>query len=59
MKIMVKCPACGRKFEAEPLKAWRFRFYQVKRYQCSLCGVKFNLYDSEKSRFVIFRTRRP
>lgn len=58
LRVMVKCPSCGGEFEAEPLKAWRFRFYEVKRYQCGLCGVKFNVYNSEKSSFVIFRTRR-
>jgi transposase-like protein len=55
---MVKCPVCGGEFEAEPLKTWRFRFYQVKRYQCTLCNSKFNIYESGKSRFVIFRVRR-
>jgi len=55
---MVKCPVCGGEFEAEPLKTWRFRFYQVKRYQCSLCGAKFNLYESEKSSFTIPKAKR-
>jgi transposase-like protein len=55
---MVKCPVCDREFQAEPLKTWRFRFYQVKRYQCILCGSKFNIYEGEKSRFVIFRVGR-
>ena len=55
---MVRCPVCGGEFEAEPLKSWRFRFYQVKRYQCSLCGAKFNLYESEKSSFTIPKAKR-
>ncbi|MEM3605999.1 MAG: hypothetical protein QXU47_07400 [Candidatus Bathyarchaeia archaeon] len=54
---MVKCPACGREFEADPLKPWRFRLYQVRRYQCSLCDVKFNSYDGRKSKFAILLTR--
>jgi transposase-like protein len=58
VKAVVKCPVCSGEFQAEPFKTWRFRFYQVKRYRCTLCGSKFNVYESEKSRFVIFRVRR-
>ncbi|MEM3694316.1 MAG: hypothetical protein QXI39_09895 [Candidatus Bathyarchaeia archaeon] len=54
---MVKCPVCGRESKSEPFKAWKFRFYQVKRYQCSLCSAKFNVYESEKSMFTIPKAR--
>jgi rubredoxin len=58
MRDAVKCPVCNGVFEVVPLKTWRFRFYQVKRYQCIVCGTKFNIYESEKSRFIIFRAGR-
>jgi transposase-like protein len=54
---MVKCPVCNGEFEAEPLKTWRFRFYQVKRYRCTLCGARFNLYESGKAVFTIPKAR--
>jgi uncharacterized protein (DUF2225 family) len=55
---MVKCPVCNGEFEAEPLKTWRFRFYDVKRLQCPKCGGIFNLYSGvspkgKKSEFAI------
>jgi uncharacterized protein (DUF2225 family) len=55
---MVKCPVCNGEFEAEPLKTWRFRFYDVKRLQCPKCGGIFNLYSGvspkgKRSEFTI------
>jgi uncharacterized protein (DUF2225 family) len=55
---MVKCPVCNGEFEAESLKTWRFRFYQVKSFQCPKCGGMFNLYSGvspkgKKSEFMI------
>jgi len=47
LKAMVKCPACGREFETDPLKAWRFRFYQVNGYWCTLCGSKSGVYEDD------------
>jgi uncharacterized protein (DUF2225 family) len=28
VKTMIRCPVCNGEFEAEPLKAWSFRFYK-------------------------------
>lgn len=50
---MVRCPICGKEFEAEPLKSWKFGFYDVKRYKCEACNRGFNLYISEKATFTI------
>jgi len=55
---MVRCPLCNKDFQAEPLKTWRFRFYQVKRFQCPKCGGIFNLYSGvspkgKRSEFTI------
>lgn len=54
----VRCPACGREFSGEPLKTWKFRFYDVSRYECQHCKTKFNIYDSPDSKFVIVGKRR-
>ncbi|MDI6847913.1 MAG: hypothetical protein QMD23_07315 [Candidatus Bathyarchaeia archaeon] len=53
MSVSIKCPVCGREFRGEPLKTWKFRFYDVKRYECSNCKAKFNIYESPNSVFTI------
>ena len=56
--MSVRCPKCGRGLSNKPLKTWKFRFYNVGRYECPHCKTKFNIYESPKSKFVIFRKRR-
>ncbi|MGB9693811.1 MAG: hypothetical protein ACPLYF_03110 [Fervidobacterium sp.] len=56
--MSVRCPVCGREFTSKPLKSWKFRFYDVSRYECPHCNIKFNVYDSPMSKFVISGTRR-
>jgi transposase len=51
--MSVKCPACGSELADKPLKRWKFRFYDVGRYECPHCKTKFNIYNSPKSKFVI------
>jgi len=58
MPRSVKCPVCGYEFEDKPLKTWKFRFYKVSRFECEKCGVKFNVYESSKSRFTIPKSKR-
>ena len=58
MSKTFKCPVCGRELSSKPIKAWKFRFYDVRRYQCEHCKAKFNIYESPKSKFVISGTRR-
>ena len=41
---MVKCPFCNGEFQAQPLKAWRFRFYDVEMLECPKCRNAFNHY---------------
>ena len=41
---MPKCPYCGNEGEFKIRKAWRFRFYEVKRLQCQKCNGIFNYY---------------
>ena len=53
MSKNVRCPLCGRDFTDEPLKNWKFNFYDVKRFQCAYCEEKFNVYESPKSTFTI------
>ena len=54
----IKCPLCGYIFEGEPLKTWKFRFYDVKRFECPSCGARFNVYESPTSIFTIPKARR-
>lgn len=58
MSRTFKCPVCGQEVLGQLLKAWKFRFYDVRRYQCEHCKAKFNVYESPKSKFVISGTRR-
>jgi len=54
----IKCPFCGRELANKPLKLWKFRFYDISRYECQHCKTKFNVYDSPSSKFVIVGKRR-
>ena len=41
---MVKCPFCNYEGEFKLLKQWKFRFYDVKMFQCLKCNRVFNYY---------------
>ena len=56
--VSVKCPLCGHVFEGKPFKRWKFRFYNVGRYECPKCKGKFNVYDSPKSKFTIPKAKK-
>lgn len=58
MGVKAECPICGYSFSAEPLKAWKFRFYDVKRFECPNCEAKFNFYESPTSNFTIPKSKR-
>lgn len=61
--VMVKCPFCGYEADASKLKPlrspWKFRFYEVKMYECPRCHNVFNHYfgvsprTNRASEFVI------
>jgi len=57
MPKSVKCPVCGYTFTSRPLKTWKFRFYDVRRFECAKCKTKFNVYDSLKSKFTIPKSK--
>ena len=56
---VVKCPYCGFEGDFKALKAWKFRFYNVKRLSCPKCDGIFNHYvgitpkTKKRSEFVI------
>lgn len=55
---MVKCPYCGYEGEFKLHKTWKFRFYDVSRFECQKCHGVFNYYrgvspTGKKSEFVI------
>ncbi len=58
MSESVKCPVCGHSFAGKPTKTWKFRFYDVRRYECESCKGKFNVYESPKSTFTIPKAKR-
>lgn len=58
MSGRIRCPACDREVSNKPIKTWKFKFYDVSRYECQHCKTKFNIYDSPNSKFVISGTRR-
>jgi hypothetical protein len=43
VKTPVKCPYCNKR-ELKLLKAWKFKFYDVKRLKCLSCRRIFNYY---------------
>jgi transposase-like protein len=53
MSETIKYPICGKSFTGKPIKTWKFRFYDVKRFECRSCKTKFNDYESQNSRFTI------
>jgi hypothetical protein len=62
MKVVIigniKCPYCGFESGFKALKAWKFRFYEVKSLECPRSHGIFNYYqgvslNGKKSEFVI------
>jgi hypothetical protein len=47
---MVKCPYCNYEGEFKFDKAWKFRFYDVKRIECPKCNGVFNYYKGISSK---------
>ena len=43
MADKVKCPKCGKEFEAEPIKEYRFKRWINKVYECPYCGHIFRI----------------
>jgi DNA-directed RNA polymerase subunit RPC12/RpoP len=43
LALMPRCPYCGSE-DVVPIKAWKFRNYDVTQYKCNKCGGKFNHY---------------
>jgi len=47
------CPLCSKIVTASPFKSWQFGKFQVKRFECTYCKSKFNLYQSRDRTFTI------
>ena len=47
------CPVCNGDVPSSPLKSWKFKDYEVKRYECQSCNSKFNFYQSPKQTYTI------
>jgi transposase-like protein len=46
-------PIRGKPASKAPFKSWKFGKYNVKRYECSSCKSKFNLYQSPERTYTI------
>lgn len=47
---MVKYSVCGKEFERELLKTWRFRNWIVNYYICANCKKVFKMYADSKGK---------
>lgn len=50
---VLRCPRCNKEIAGRPFKTWRFHGYDVERYECPYCKLKFNLYTGRGSTFTI------
>lgn len=57
MRAKVNCPICGKPSNSLPVKSWRYGGKDVRRYICSSCKGRFNVYKSQKSTFTIPKRR--
>ena len=53
MNSKLECPKCSSAVSTEPIKAWKYQSFDVKRYECKHCKSKFNLYQSPKATYTI------
>ena len=53
----MKCPHCGKENTNPSLKNWFFNGFNVSRFVCSECGLKFNFYEGERKNFTIPKTQ--
>jgi len=49
LALMPRCPYCGSE-DVAPIKAWKFRNYDVTQYRCNKCGGKFNHYKNTSNK---------
>ena len=49
----MKCPVCGKETSGSPISEWFFHGFEVSRYVCHECGIKFNIYKGEHKTFTI------
>jgi uncharacterized protein YlaI len=49
----ISCPVCSKSVSTNPFKSWKFRNYEVKRYECPNCKSKFNFYQSPTRSYTI------
>lgn len=47
------CPICNKNVSESPFKSWKFKSYDVKRYECPKCKSKFNVYQSPERTYTI------
>jgi len=51
------CPVCNNSVLVNPSKSWKFKGYDVKRYECQNCKAKFNLYQGPKGTYTIPKSK--
>jgi rubredoxin len=57
MNSKLMCPMCNKVVSSSPFKIWKFGDYEVKRYECQNCKLKFNSYQSPKRNFTIPKSK--
>jgi transposase-like protein len=55
MSQKVSCPLCGAEIALRPFKVWKYGKLDVRRYECSRCRKKFNVYSSTERTYTIPR----
>lgn len=53
MDKRANCPFCKYEVTTKPIKTWKFRIYDVSRYECEHCKKRFNLYESPNQTYTI------
>lgn len=47
------CPVCKMDVSENPFKSWKYKNFEVKRYECRKCKSKFNVYQSPNRTYTI------
>jgi uncharacterized CHY-type Zn-finger protein len=53
----ISCPVCSKSVTTNPLKSWKYQKFDVNRFECPNCKLKFNSYKSAHNMFTIPGTK--
>ncbi len=55
---MVSCPDCKEIVTTKPVKSWRYGHYQVKSFNCKICGLQFREYSQNGKTVFILKQKK-